>query len=81
MRERILYIDAIKTVLIFLVIWGHTIQYTNANEGLGNPIAAFIYSFHMPMFMMLSGMFFKRQLQLKIQDVISKNFKGCYYLP
>lgn len=75
MRERILYIDAIKTVLIFLVIWGHTIQYTNANEGLGNPIAAFIYSFHMPMFMMLSGMFFKRQLQLKIQDVISKNFK------
>lgn len=72
--ERILYIDGIKAVLIFLVIWGHVIQYTNMNEGLNNPIAAFIYSFHMPMFMMLSGVFFKRQLQLRCSMLLRKNF-------
>lgn len=72
---RILYLDAIKAVLMFLVIWGHVIQYTNAQEGLDNPIAAFIYSFHMPMFMMLSGMFFKKQLQLRIFEMLRKNFK------
>lgn len=74
MQKRILYIDALKAVLMFLVVWGHTIQYTNTNEGLNNPIAAFIYSFHMPMFMMLSGMFFKRQLQLQFSTLLRKNF-------
>lgn len=73
-KERILYIDVIKAVLIFLVLWGHVIQYTNMNEGLNNPIAAFIYSFHMPMFMMLSGIFLKKQFQLQCSVLLQKNF-------
>lgn len=73
-KGRILYIDAIKAVLMFLVIWGHVIQYTNTHEGLNNSIAAFIYSFHMPIFMMVSGMFFQRQLELNIPELIRKNF-------
>lgn len=73
-KGRILYIDGIKAVLIFLVLWGHVIQYTNMNEGLNNPIAAFIYSFHMPMFMMLSGIFFKKQFQLQCSVLLQKNF-------
>ena len=73
-KERILYIDAIKAVLMFLVIWGHVIQFTNVHEGLNNPTAAFIYSFHMPLFMMVSGMFFQRQLVLHIPELMRKNF-------
>lgn len=66
-ENRIIYLDAIKAVLIFLVIWGHSIQYTNITEDLSNPIASFIYSFHMPMFMAISGIFFHK--------VLSKNYK------
>ena len=60
---------------MFIVIWGHVIQYTNVQEGLNNKIAAFIYSFHMPMFMMLSGIFFHKQIQSNIAHFLIKNFK------
>lgn len=73
MNKRIFYIDAIKAVLMFLVVWGHVIQYTNAKEGLDNYIAAFIYSFHMPMFIMLSGMFFAKQLKYRRSQMLLKN--------
>ena len=73
MKNRIFYIDAIKAVLMFLVIWGHVIQYTNITENLDNDIAAFIYSFHMPMFMMMSGMFFNKQLKNSLSQMLLKN--------
>lgn len=73
MQNRIIYIDAIKAVLMFLVIWGHVIQYTNIKENLDNDIAAFIYSFHMPMFMMMSGMFFNKQLKNSPSQMLLKN--------
>lgn len=73
MNKRIFYIDAMKAVLMFLVVWGHVIQYTNVNEGLDNDIAAFIYSFHMPLFMMLSGMFFYKQLKYSCSQMLQKN--------
>lgn len=73
MKARIYYIDAIKAVLMFLVVWGHVIQYTNVKEGLDNCMAAFIYSFHMPMFMMLSGMFFNKQLKNECSQMLLKN--------
>ena len=73
MQNRIIYIDAIKAVLMFLVIWGHVIQYTNIKENLDNDIAAFIYSFHMPMFMMLSGLFYRKQLKYNFSQMLRKN--------
>ena len=51
--------DFIKGVLIFLVIWGHMLQKTNQSvvyESIwDNPIYKTIYTFHMPLFMILSG--------------------------
>lgn len=73
MQNRIIYIDAIKAVLMFLVIWGHVIQYTNIKEHLDNDIAAFIYSFHMPMFMMLSGLFYRKQLKYNFSQMLRKS--------
>ncbi len=52
-------IDTLKGIAIFTVILGHVIQKTNAPEIYEsiwyNPIYLFIYTFHMPLFMLISG--------------------------
>ena len=61
---RNLYLDILKFVNIILVIIGHSIQYGSGMEYLVggkclyNPIFSFIYSFHMPLFMLISGYLF-----------------------
>lgn len=68
--ERI-YIDVIKGIAIFLMIWGHCIQYCLKGSDLNvfeNGVFKFIYSFHMPLFMLVSGYLFffsfqKRELK------------------
>lgn len=48
-RKRCEYIDILKGIGIFCVVFGHTTQ----NELILN----FIYAFHMPLFFIISGMF------------------------
>lgn len=63
-KERNLYIDVLRGVSILLVVVGHCIQYgaglDNLTGGifLYNPVFIFIYSFHMPLFMLISGYLF-----------------------
>lgn len=54
--NRNLLIDRLKGFAILLVVLGHSIQF-GTYEGLttGGAIFSFIYSFHMPLFMFLSG--------------------------
>ncbi len=52
--NRIIWIDLIKCLAIFLVILGHIITSFNHNY-LNSPLYLSIYSFHMPLFMMISG--------------------------
>ena len=60
MQNRLQYIDLSKGILIFLVCLGHAIQYTATEKNyLDNLIWQTIYAFHMPLFMILSGWFFK----------------------
>ncbi len=64
------YWDIVKGILIFLVIFGHTIQYY-VYQGVehfnfwNDPLFKGIYIFHMPLFMLVSGYFatisFKRR--------------------
>lgn len=79
MQSRLQYIDLSKGILIFLVCLGHAIQYTTTEKNfLENPIWQTIYAFHMPLFMILSGWFFKvdkwsnlpRQIGAKITRLI-----------
>ena len=51
-REK--YIDTLKGVAILLVVVGHSIQ-TNISDFDSNVVFRIIYSFHMPLFMFLSG--------------------------
>lgn len=54
MKQRIYALDNLKGCLILLVIIGHCIQITDADFD-HNAFFRFIYSFHMPLFMWVSG--------------------------
>lgn len=59
--SRIQWPDLLKAFAIILVVIGHVVSTYDPRE-YSAPIARWIYSFHMPLFMMLSGMFFKYTL-------------------
>lgn len=59
MKERIYHFDNIRAILIFLVVCGHVTQlYVNDNLVI-KAIHIFIYMFHMPLFVFVSGYFSK----------------------
>lgn len=67
--------DFIKGVLILLVILGHALQNHYHKTAWDNWLFNLIYSFHMPLFVMLSGFFFSSSLKLGIGDLMRKKFK------
>ena len=70
--ERIFRFDNIKAVLIVLVVFGHIISYNTTQEASGyRSLFLFIYSFHMPLFIFISGYFHRNR---NIKDKI------IYYL-
>lgn len=63
--QRLDWIDALKSILIIMVIWGHLIQYySGKTEFWETSIWKIIYSFHMPLFIFISGYFFKNKSNL-----------------
>lgn len=73
MKERDLSFDFIKGILIFLVVWGHTIAFTLNEQAAYNPIFIWIYSFHMPLFIFVSGYFAAHSMRMSFKDcLISK---------
>ena len=56
-RNRIQWMDALKLFAIFLVLWGHAVQHLLSSEPATEPVYRFIYAFHMPLFMIISGFF------------------------
>ena len=55
--KRDLYWDSLKFVLIFLVVLGHSVGSYLPSGGIDRPLYNFIYTFHMPLFIFVSGMF------------------------
>lgn len=51
------YWDSLKFILIFLVVCGHCIVCYTPADGINRALHNFIYTFHMPMFIFVSGMF------------------------
>lgn len=62
-KDRDLYFDFLRGVLVLLVLLGHAIQYGNGDTYFAqggywdNPLMKAIYSFHMPLFSGVSGYF------------------------
>lgn len=73
-KERNYYFDNAKSILIFLVVLGHFIEpivyINNTCEG----IFLFIYLFHMPAFIFISGYFSNFQLNIKQIFKLIKKF-------
>jgi acyltransferase len=61
MKKRVEWIDTVKAIGIFLVFYGHYIEIIATDYGSAAGMAQFkfIYSFHIPLFFILSGFFFK----------------------
>ncbi len=52
---RLNYLDALKGILIILVVLGHAIQDCYVDDYQSQFLFRFIYSFHMPLFLLISG--------------------------
>jgi fucose 4-O-acetylase-like acetyltransferase len=76
-KSRLAYIDIARGIGIMLVVLGHTLA--EANYHVQNSSVLFlgrlIYSFHMPLFFFLSGMFFK--LDIPFLDMLKRRFDSA----
>lgn len=74
--KRDIYWDIIKGVAIFLVVLGHSLQYFYIDSAYSNTdfLFNFIYSFHMPLFMVVSGYFAYSSFSKPIYEVFKKKF-------
>lgn len=74
-KQRVLIIDYLKGLAIILVVWGHVIQYAphDGYDFFLNPLYIFIYTFHMPLFIFISGYLFLSSLKDKSFWDILKN--------
>lgn len=59
--ERIMWIDALRGFAILLVVVGHILLMRYWPDG--DLVKKYIYSFHMPLFMLISGFFAKKTLK------------------
>lgn len=56
-KQRDYYWDTLKVVLIFLVVLGHTVTHYSEKGSLDCATYNWIFSFHMPLFIFISGRF------------------------
>lgn len=73
-KERIKSIDFLRGITIILVVWGHAIQTINSSPG-ENTMFNLIYSFHIPLFMFLSGF-----VSYKLRNTLADIKKRAYQL-
>ena len=70
MKNRLLELDQAKGMAIFLVIYTHCLQYICKEDGFNNIIYQCVYTFHMPLFMVISGYLFHSKLNVNFKTVI-----------
>lgn len=64
-KRRNYLIDNLKVVLIFFVVFGHVIEYYIKDNSMLRIIYVFIYIFHMPLFVFISGYLSKNFYRMK----------------
>lgn len=73
MNKRLFWADSLKGLLIVLVVLGHAIQETLKTDCFENHVWNYIYSFHMPAFMAVSGF-----LNYRIVGVVTNRLSMIY---
>lgn len=61
MKKRVALCDNIKFFLILSVVVGHLIDWHTAKSGVARSIFLFIYTYHMPLFIFISGLFYSNR--------------------
>lgn len=75
MKQRTALWDSIKFFLITAVVVGHLTDWFTEQSGFARSVFLFIYSFHMPMFFFISGLFHNnRNISRKCLFYISAGF-------
>ena len=67
-NSRVGFLDVAKGLGIILVVFGHTFR--------GEELKIFIYSFHIPLFFFISGLFVKNDPDRKFKDFLQAKFKS-----
>ena len=77
MSKRDLSLDYIKGILILLVVYGHCLYWLDGNTHSFNYIffPKIIYTFHMPLFIFLSGYFFSVKKNANFYSTVIEKFK------
>lgn len=78
MIQRDYSFDYLKGILIFLVVLGHCPAFLLTPQGAefdrwSDPMFVFIYSFHMPLFMLTTGFFFSKKKNSTLRDITQTN--------
>lgn len=73
-KQRIPYLDFLKFFAIVSVFLGHAVEQITGNDFWDNPLWSFIYTYHMPLFMLLCGYFFGSSLKLSFGQLFRKKF-------
>lgn len=76
MKQRIIYIDILKVVAIFFVTWGHTLSQFGTYTQFVGLETDWIFSFHMPLFAVLSGMCFSDPADCGLWKLVWKKTKA-----
>lgn len=80
--KRLVLPDLIKGIAIFLVVFGHSIQYASGAHFLKTDsyymdfVFKVIYSFHMPLFSLISGFLFSRYTNKPFSDTFYTKFNS-----
>lgn len=64
--------DLLKLFAVFLVVYGHCMQHLLEVDTRYNPMFLWIASFHMPLFMTLSGLFARNSFRASFKDYFMK---------
>lgn len=62
-----------------MVIWGHCIGELTKTDCSQLPVYRIIYSFHMPLFMLISGYFASNSMNLSFKAFLAKKFRQLIY--
>lgn len=82
MKQRLIWVDSLKGILIVLVVLGHAIQETLKIDCVNSHIWNYIYSFHMPAFMAVSGYLSYKILNKasinNLKDIVNSSLSMLY---
>lgn len=73
-RGRIESFDILKSIAIFLVVWCHVLQFWG-HHLFDYTFTTVVYSFHMPVFMIIAGYLFEPKLQKGIVEMGIQRFE------